>query len=188
MKSIVTTIVLAVLFLNSAFSNESSHWNYLEVSRIILQSDTSGENPEGFGIDSKYTLNEMVYLTAAYQQYGTSSNDIDRILVGFGAKYTVNENVTPFAQFTYVDIESSTSSLSVGINYWIIGLGVAGEFEKISYKAGLNRYVESSLNAADDTGFFIEAYYSINNEFSAGLEVESIDNKELYNIAIRYHF
>ena len=190
MKIVVMILGFGLFFSPSVFSSESDLWNYFGLSRVHIEADGSNEYLKGFALDSKLRLNESFFFSGKYQRYSITSTDVDRILFGFGGKYEMNPNISPFAQVDYVYIKSKNNASEISIKYWILGLGIVGSFNQLSYKLGISHYEPISDNAVfpEETGRFAEVYYSANNSFSFGIELESVDNDHLYNLGFRYHF
>lgn len=188
MKLIIPAITLLIACSNQVVATENNQDNYLEISRVVLTSDEMSDDFKGFGIESKYSINTNMYLNTTYQNYGVSDTDIDRIKVGVGGEYAVNEYVSPLGQLDYVYVDSKSNNFSAVIKYWIIGIGISGSIDNLTYKAGISRYQAISAEIESDTGHFAEVFYSFSNNLSAGFKVESADESDMRHISVRYNY
>ena len=194
MNKFILIFVLTITISNKAFSSESvfpDRWNYLEISRVEVDLERGG-NLNGYGVDAKFSLNNIFYLSGTYQDYSSSDiADVNRYLFGFGARYEINKLLTPYAQIEHVTVDSTRrySNTSVNLNYWMLGAGISGVTNGFGYKLAITHYEAISDTLDNYSGYYAEIYYAINKKASLGMEVEhQNDSGDVYSYAFRYHY
>ena len=66
-----------------------------------------------------------------------------------------------------------------------IGVGVAGSFASIHYKAGISRYVMDEENIDDETIQFIDINYKFTNLFSVIAKAEIMEDANIYPLSFK---
>ena len=194
MKSYVYLFVIGITFSLPAISSDSispDHWNYVEASRLVLKSDDNSQDEEGYGLGAKYALDDIFYLSGMYQVYDIGASDVDRYILGIGGRYNINNQLIPYAQLDRVKIKVKSKFGNADVDYWIISAGISGTLRNFGYKLALTQYeaISENLGSGSESGYYVEAYYSINKTISLGVEIESInDTGDFYNYGFRYHF
>jgi len=183
-------IPLTSLFLlNHITVSAADQFQYVELTIVNVSID-EGSDSAGLGVEGKLKISDNFYANAAYQKLSNSDTENDRGFIGLGMKYEVNKYLVPFSQIDYVNINGKfkTSSDSLSLKQYRIGVGVAGSVSDIQYKLGLSRYFIEGNEVKDETIEFLEAFYSINNSFSVGGKAELADGGNIYGVGIRYRF
>ena len=188
MKSIWVIVFASLFFSHATIAANNNQWHYIGLSGLIIDSNHQSGTTEGFVLDSRYELNDTFYLRGTYQNYNALNTDNNRSFAGAGGRYHIDPRYSLFAQIDYVYLDSDAGFTSISTKYWIYNLGLYGKHNEFSYKLGLNRYDAISNNLREDTGVFAELFYDLTDKVTIGLELESVNNSELYSLGARYHF
>ena len=191
MKKMILTLITGITISNQAFSSEMvvpDNWNYIELARVKIDSER-GSDLDGFGVDAKFSLNDIFYLSGTFQDYSSDISEHERYLLGFGARYKINKQLSPYAQIEHVTVDSTNRFINSSINYWMLGVGISGVANDFGYKVAITHYEEISGINKNYSGYYAEIYYAISKQFSMGVELEYVDDSsDLYNYAFRYHY
>jgi hypothetical protein len=182
-----SNIAIVSLFLScNSFAVDGSQFQYIELSKVIVSSEDGDSH--GFGVEGKYEVQEYLYLNGAYQNCDDKWSDTERLMLGVGAKYDVNEYFIPFSQLDYIKIESEAKDYDFKFdnNQYRLGVGIAGAYKQFLYKVGVNRYFVEG--GGDETVKFVEASFMFGKSFSVLAKTELSDNGDIYSMGARYHF
>lgn len=152
----------------------------MELSRVVIKSDDSSEERDGFAFDAKYTLTDIFYLSGIYYQYSDSDFDYDRYLLGFGGKYEINKQLIPYAQIEHVTLDADSRYGSDNVKYWILGVGLSGRYNRIGYKVALTHYEAISDTIEKYSGYYAEIYFSINKKYLLAQKLNLLMILEIY--------
>ncbi|MGB0834068.1 MAG: outer membrane beta-barrel protein [Psychrobium sp.] len=173
-------------------ATESPQWNTASIS--YQKTDADDADFRGFALDGTVLVNENVYLTgdASSTSDDVRGLDIDyrRFSLGVGYQFAVNETTDFFTQLTYEDLSLKASRNNDYLEIDGNGYGVTAGLRSMYYDRvemlGSVGFVE--IENDEELEFTIGAKYHFNDQFSAGVEYNKLDEFRTTSLKLTYAF
>lgn len=179
---------------SSDLTNNPSAWNFVELDSIQVSGGGSIDL-KGYGLEVSKELGQSFFADLAYYKYDFSDSlrtiGYSRTLVGAGYKTPLRQNMDFFAQLSLVTLTPVNTYTNLGrsSNFTDLSVGLTGNIHQFGYKLAVISSQSSQNNgASSDSGFSVDLYYLLAENWSAGLEMESFKHEDEKSISARYHF
>ncbi len=177
------SVLAGVLTLSaSAAVMAAPDWRYVEGGYTQLDFDNNESfEPDGLAIESKYLLNQNVYLNGEYRFFEENSFDFDMLTVGAGYRMPLNATTDAYfgANLERVDLDGDDDtgySLSAGVRSMIT--------EQVELMGEVGYYDVDDGEATVKVG----GQYYITPQWAFGASYEMIDEIDIMQVTARYSF
>ncbi len=172
-------------------------YTYVDIAYVNTEIDDDGllgEDPDGdgIGIGGSVAVADMVHLFASYGMAELEVFDVDVdydvLTFGAGVNYPLSNTVDFVGRISYVDAEVDVDGFgSADESGYGLSTGVRAMLTEQVELSGFLNYVDLG-SGADETTVSIEALYSFNETFAAGLGTEFGSDSREISAGVRLYF
>lgn len=197
MKRSLIALALAAALPLSAQAGELKY-SYIQFGYV--NSNTSGENLDGYGLEGSVAFNEDWYGSATYRNidgdFSGVDFGVDETTVNLGWRHAMSDKADFIAEVGYVNYGVDVSGLGSGnIDGYRVGAGFRGfmgeKFEG-QIKAHWTHLSESNLGSTNDFGGGISGTYHINDTWGITGSYDSVqlsgDSVDSWGLSVRASF
>lgn len=179
-----------------ASNAKAPNWNYVQGSYITAESDDSEFKiePDGFGINGSFLVNDNVFLSAGYSSLSDEIYDVDLDLnqgsVGLGYRHGISENTDVFGavSYEYIELEADSNFGSDSVDESGYGLTVGlrsmvGDAFELNGQIG---YIK--IDDESETAVGVSAFYHFTEQFSVGGGYTVQDDLDTLSASVRFSF
>ena len=184
-----TLIIASLLSSASVFANEAPSWNYVEGSFISI--DTGDDlKPTGFGGKYSTTINDSnVFFNVQLASLNDEINNHDVDVVDFqsniGYKFATSSTTDLFASVGFERMSVEYRGYDTDEDATLASIGGVTTFKGFELKGSFD-YIDTDFGS--ETGFNVTGYYNINNDFSVGVSLSSMDDVDTTMFSFRYAY
>ena len=184
----ITLTTLALLFAAPLMA-ETPGYSYAQLAWQSIEIDDTSVDGDGFSISGSMEIAEHWHLIAGYVDFGLDFGiDLEELAFGGGYHTDISPNTSAFFNAAWITADAGANGFaSVDESGFGLSAGIRSYITETIELGGAINHTDLG-NGLDGTSVSGSAWYSLTNNFAAGLMVEFDDDATVFGIGGRYYF